>query len=167
MLGETIRLQEAPNLCRGGPKAVSRRHFGKRPSRTGSDRAARVRHAERRWPCDVAAGGSRGAPRHASIDHNRACEQYKQLVAPRLWGGEAGGSWFTPAPGPSFGLCGRIPGCGRRGLTGRGGAPGVRSFVTRIRKRNVGSIGVDVNHVSKPRNGRRGRSRTGADAEPY
>jgi hypothetical protein len=66
---------------------VSFHRFGKGDTagRLGGG-AARVQHAKRGWQLPVGAGGSYGAPIHASIDDDPTPEQYKQLVAPYLRG---------------------------------------------------------------------------------
>jgi hypothetical protein len=47
-----------------------------------SGRAAGVQHAKPGWQLHVAAGGSYGAPIHASADHGPTPEQYERPVAP-------------------------------------------------------------------------------------
>lgn len=98
MLGKPIQLPEARDLYQGGLKIVSCYQFGKEDTADWlGGQAAGVQHAKRGWQLHVAAGGSYGAPIHASIDGDPTPDQYKQLVAPICAGGRR--CWATNAGG--------------------------------------------------------------------
>jgi hypothetical protein len=162
MLGKPIQLPEAQDLYRNGLKIVSNYQYGKAETADWlGGEAAGVQHAQRGWQLHVAAGGSYGAPIYASIDDDPTFEQYKAQVAPYIRGWEAVlgrqrvglyansktiewalqdglGSWFWQH---------------NWGSPGRVAHPAAHLHQVEIDKRNVGGIGVDINHVLKPQFG--------------
>src|SRR6478609_4568498 len=162
MLGKPIQLPEASDLYQNGLKIVSCYQFGKEDSADWlGGQAAGIQHAKRGWQLHVAAGGSFGAPIYASIDDDPSPEQYKQQVAPylRAWESVLGhqrvgvyansktidwalqdglGSYFWQHNWGS-----------PKGYT----HPAAHLHQVEIDKRSVGGVGVDINHVLKPRFG--------------
>ncbi|WP_255407267.1 glycoside hydrolase domain-containing protein [Mycobacterium sp. AT1] len=161
MLGKPIQLPEARDLYQGGLKSLSCHRFDKADTADWlGGQASGVQHAKRGWQLQVAAGGFHAALIHASIDDDPTPEQYKQLVAPICAGGRR--CWATNA----WGL--RQLQDRRLGLAGRSGClllatpPGFAEGFTHpaahlhrveIDARSVGGVGVDLNHVLKPRFG--------------
>jgi hypothetical protein len=162
MLGKPIQLPEARDLYHNGLKIVSCYQYGKQDTADwlGGQNAG-VLHAKRGWQLHVAAGGSNGAPIYTSIDDDPTYEQYKGQVAPYLRGWEAVlghqrvgvyansktidwalqdglGSYFWQHNWGS-----------PKGFT----HPAAHLHQVEIDKRSVGGIGVDINHVLKPRFG--------------
>ena len=162
MLGKPIQLPEARDLYQNGLKIVSCYQYGKQDTADwlGGQNAG-VAHAKRGWQLHVAAGGSYGAPIYASIDDDPTYEQYKQpgrAVSARLGSGA----------GPSARRRVRQLQDHRLGAAGRLGSyfwqhnwgspkgfthPAAHLHQVEIDKRNVGGVGVDINHILKPRFG--------------
>ncbi len=162
MLGKPIGLAEARDLYQSGLKIVSCYQYGKRDTADWlGGRDAGVGHAKRGWELHVAAGGSQGAPIYASIDDDPSYEQYKQLVAPYLRG------WESVLGKQRVGVYANSKtiewslqdGIGTYfwqhnwGSPGKVAHPAAHLHQVEIDKRSVAGIGVDVNHVLKPRFG--------------
>jgi hypothetical protein len=162
MLGKPIQLSEARDLYQSGLKIVSCYQYGKQDTADwlGGQNAG-VFHAKRGWALHVAAGGSYGAPVYASIDDDPTITQYKQQVAPYLRGWEAVlGHQRVGVYANSKTIDWALQdGLGSYFWQHDWGTP--KGFVhpaanlhqIEIDKRNVGGVGVDVNHVLKPRFG--------------
>jgi hypothetical protein len=162
MLGKPIQLPEARDLYQSGLKIVSCYQYGKQDTADwlGGQNAG-VFHAKRGWALHVAAGGSYGAPVYASIDDDPTITQYKQQVAPYLRGWEAVlGHQRVGVYANSKTIDWALQdGLGSYFWQHDWGTP--KGFVhpaanlhqIEIDKRNVGGVGVDVNHVLKPRFG--------------
>lgn len=162
MLGKPIQLAEARDLYQGGLKIVSCYQYGKRETADwlGGQNAG-VAHAKRGWELHVAAGGSQGAPIYASIDDDPSYEQYKQQVAPYLRG------WESVLGRQRVGVYANSKtiewanqdGIGTYfwqhdwGSPGKVAHPVAHLHQVEIDKRSVAGIGVDVNHILKPRFG--------------
>ncbi|MCG5434151.1 DUF1906 domain-containing protein [Mycobacterium sp. MYCO198283] len=162
MLGKPILLGEARELYRNGLKIVSCYQFGKQDSADWlGGHAAGIRHAQRGWELHVAAGGSYGAPVYASIDDDPSLEQYKRQVAPYLRGWEAVlGHQRVGVYANSKTIEWAVQdGLGSWFWQHNWGSPGgvahaaAHLHQVEIDKRKVGGIGVDVNHILKPRFG--------------
>jgi hypothetical protein len=162
MLGKPIQLPEARDLYHSGLKIVSCYQYGKQDTADwlGGQTAA-VQHAQRGWQLHVAAGGSYGAPIYASIDDDPTPAQYKQQVAPYLRGWEAvlGHQRLGVYANSKTIDWALQDGLGSYFWQHNWGSP--KGFVhpaahlhqVEIDKRNVGGVGVDVNHILKPRFG--------------
>jgi hypothetical protein len=161
MKGKPIQLQEARDLYQNGLKIVSCYQFGKKDTADWlGGQAAGVRHAQRGWQLHIAAGGSYGAPIYASIDDNPTSDQYRQLVAPYLRGWEAvlghqRVGVYANAPTIEWALQDGLGSYywqhdwGSKGLV----HPAAHLHQVEIDKRSVGGVGVDINHILKPRFG--------------
>jgi Domain of unknown function (DUF1906) len=162
MLGKPIQLAEARDLYHNGLKIVSCYQYGKQDTADwlGGQNAG-VAHAKRGWQLHVGAGGSYGAPIYASIDDNPTYEQYKQLVAPYLRGWEAVlGHQRVGVYANSRTIEWALQdGLGSYfwqhnwGSPGKVAHPAAHLHQVEIDKRSVGGIGVDINHILKPRFG--------------
>lgn len=162
MLGKPIQLAEARDLYSNGLKIVSNYQYGKQDTADwlGGENAG-VKHAKRGWELHVAAGGSYGAPIYASIDDNPSPEQYKQQVAPYLRGWEAVlGHQRVGVYANSKTIEWAIQdGLGSYfwqhnwGSPGRLAHPAAHLHQVEIDKRSVGGVGVDINHILRPRYG--------------
>ncbi|MEN3219332.1 DUF1906 domain-containing protein [Mycolicibacterium porcinum] len=162
MLGKPILLPEARDLYQNGLKVVSCYQFGKADTADwlGGQNAG-IQHAKRGWQLHTAAGGSVGAPVYASIDDDPSFEQYKRQVAPYLRG------WESVLGHQRVGVYANSKtiewavqdGLGSYfwqhnwGSPGRVAHPAAHLHQVEIDKRKVGGIGVDVNHILKPRFG--------------
>ncbi len=162
MLGKPIELPEARDLYQSGLKIVSCYQFGKADSADWhGGQAAGEQHAKRGWQLHVAAGGSYRAPIYASIDDDPSPEQYKQQVAPYLRGWEAViGHKRTGVYANSKTIEWAVQdGLGSYFWQHNWGSPGgiahpaAHLHQVEIDKRSVGGVGVDINHVLKPRFG--------------
>ncbi len=162
MLGKPIQLPEARDLYQGGLKIVSCYQYGKQETADwlGGQNAG-IQHAKRGWQLHSAAGGSVGAPIYASIDDDPSFDQYKQLVAPYLRGWEAVlGHQRVGVYANSKTIEWAVQdGLGSYfwqhnwGSPGRVAHPAAHLHQVEIDKRSVGGIGVDINHILKPRYG--------------
>ncbi|STZ88003.1 protein exported by TAT pathway [Mycolicibacterium fortuitum] len=162
MLGKPIQLPEARDLYQGGLKIVSCYQYGKQETADwlGGQNAG-IQHAKRGWQLHSAAGGSVGAPIYASIDDDPSFDQYKQLVAPYLRGWEAVlGHQRVGVYANSKTIEWAVQdGLGSYfwqhnwGSPGRVAHPAAHVHQVEIDKRSVGGIGVDINHILKPRYG--------------
>ena len=162
MLGKPIQLPEARDLYHNGLKIVSCYQYGKQDTADwlGGQNAG-VAHAKRGWQLHIAAGGSYGAPIYASIDDDPTFEQYKRQVAPYLRG------WQAVLGRQRVGVYANSKtiewalqdGLGAYfwqhnwGSPGKVAHPGAHLHQVEIDKRSVGGVGVDINHVLKPRFG--------------
>ncbi|MGV0794139.1 DUF1906 domain-containing protein [Mycolicibacterium sp. XJ1819] len=162
MLGKPIQLTEARDLYQNGLKIVSCYQYGKQDTADwlgGHD--AGVAHAKRGWQLHVAAGGSYGAPIYTSIDDNPTYEQYKRQVAPYLRGWEAvlGHQRVGVYANSKTIEWALQDGLGAYfwqhnwGSPGRTAHPAAHLHQVEIDKRSVGGVGVDINHILKPRYG--------------
>jgi hypothetical protein len=162
MLGKPIQLPEARDLYHNGCKIVSCYQYGKQDTADwlGGQNAG-VGHAKRGWQLHIAAGGSYGAPIYASIDDDPTYEQYKQQVAPYLRGWEAvlGHQRVGVYANSKTIEWALQDGLGSYfwqhnwGSPGKVAHPGAHVHQVEIDKRSVGGIGVDINHILKPRFG--------------
>ncbi|ALI27954.1 Putative secreted protein [Mycolicibacterium fortuitum] len=162
MLGKPIQLPEARDLYQSGLKIVSCYQYGKQETADwlGGQNAG-IQHAKRGWQLHSAAGGSVGAPIYASIDDDPSFDQYKQLVAPYLRGWEAVlGHQRVGVYANSKTIEWAVQdGLGSYfwqhnwGSPGRVAHPAAHLHQVEIDKRSVGGIGVDINHILKPRYG--------------
>jgi hypothetical protein len=162
MLGKPIQLPEARDLYQSGLKIVSCYQYGKQDSADwlGGHNAG-VAHAKRGWQLHVAAGGSYGAPIYASIDDDPTPEQYKQQVAPYLRGWEAvlGHQRVGVYANSKTIEWALQDGLGAYfwqhnwGSPGKVAHPAAHLHQVEIDKRSVGGVGVDLNHILKPRFG--------------
>lgn len=162
MLGKPIQLPEARDLYQSGLKIVSCYQYGKQDTADwlGGQNAG-IQHAKRGWQLHSAAGGSVGAPIYASIDDDPSFDQYKQLVAPYLRGWEAVlGHQRVGVYANSKTIEWAVQdGLGSYfwqhnwGSPGRVAHPAAHLHQVEIDKRSVGGIGVDINHILKPRYG--------------
>jgi hypothetical protein len=162
MLGKPIQLAEARDLYQNGLKIVSCYQYGKQDTADwlGGQNAG-VQHAKRGWRLHVAAGGSYGAPIYASIDDDPTFEQYKQQVAPYLRGWEAvlGRQRVGVYANSKTIEWALQDGLGAYfwqhnwGSPGRVAHPAAHLHQVEIDKRSVGGVGVDLNHILKPRFG--------------
>ena len=162
MLGKPIQLPEARDLYQSGLKIVSCYQYGKQNTADwlGGQNAG-VAHAKRGWQLHVAAGGSYGAPIYASIDDDPTYEQYKAQVAPYLRGWEAVlGRQRVGVYANSKTIEWAVQeGLGTYfwqhnwGSPGKVAHPAAHLHQVEIDKRSVGGIGVDINHILKPRFG--------------
>ena len=162
MLGKPIQLPEARDLYHSGLKIVSCYQYGKQDTADwlGGQNAG-VAHAKRGWQLHIAAGGSYGAPIYASIDDDPSYEQYKQQVAPYLRGWEAvlGRQRVGVYANSKTIEWAMQDGLGTYfwqhnwGSPGKVAHPAAHLHQVEIDKRSVGSIGVDINHILKPRFG--------------
>jgi hypothetical protein len=162
MLGKPIQLPEARDLYQNGMKIVSCYQYGKQDTADwlGGQNAG-VTHAKRGWALHVAAGGSYGAPIYASIDDDPSLDQYKSQVAPYLRGWEsvlghqrvgvyANSKTIEWAVQDGLGTYFWQHNWGSpKGYT----HPAASLHQVEIDERSVGGIGVDVNHILKPRFG--------------
>ena len=162
MLGKPIQLPEARDLYHNGLKIVSCYQYGKQDTADwlGGQNAG-VAHAKRGWQLHIAAGGSYGAPIYASIDDDPTFEQYKRQVAPYLRG------WQVVLGRQRVGVYANSKtiewalqdGLGAYfwqhnwGSPGKVAHPGAHLHQVEIDKRSVGGVGVDINHILKPRFG--------------
>jgi hypothetical protein len=162
MLGKPIQLSEARDLYQSGLKIVSCYQFGKQDTADwlGGQNAG-ILHAKRGWQLHVAAGGSNGAPIYTSIDDDPSYDQYKAQVAPYLRG------WEMVLGHQRVGVYANsktIDWALQDGLgsffwqhnwgSPKGFAhPAAHLHQVEIDKRNVGGIGVDINHILKPQFG--------------
>lgn len=162
MLGKPIQLDESRDLYQHGLKIVSNYQFGKGDTADWlGGQEAGVRHAKRGWELHLAAGGSYGAPIYASIDDNPSYEQYKQQVAPYLQGWEAvlgrqRVGIYANAPTIEWALqdgLGSYYWQHNWGSPGKVAHPAAHLHQVEIDKRKVAGIGVDINHILKPRFG--------------
>ncbi len=162
MLGKPIQLAEARDLYQGGLKIVSCYQYGKQDTADWlGGEAAGVTHAKRGWQLHVEAGGSYGAPIYASIDDDPTYEQYKQQAAPYLKG------WVSVLGPARVGIYANSKtiewalqdGIGSYfwqhnwGSPGRIAHPAAHLHQVEIDKRSVAGVGVDINHILKPRFG--------------
>lgn len=162
MLGKPIQLSEARDLYQNGMKIVSCYQYGKQDTADwlGGQNAG-VQHAKRGWQLHVAAGGPYGAPIYASIDDDPTPEQYKQQVAPYLRGWESViGHQRTGVYANSKTIEWALQdGLGSYFWQHNWGSPGgvahpaAQLHQVEIDKRNVGGVGVDINHILKPQFG--------------
>ncbi|WP_273735709.1 DUF1906 domain-containing protein [Mycolicibacterium septicum] len=162
MLGKPIQLPETRDLYQNGLKIVSCYQYGKEHTADwlGGQNAG-IQHAKRGWQLHSSAGGSVGAPIYASIDDDPSFEQYKQQVAPYLRGWEAVlGHQRVGVYANSKTIEWAVQdGLGSYfwqhnwGSPGRVAHPAAHLHQVEIDQRNVGGIGVDVNHILKPRFG--------------
>ncbi|OBI79855.1 hypothetical protein A5663_18495 [Mycobacterium sp. E740] len=162
MLGKPIQLAEARDLYQNGLKIVSCYQYGKQDTADwlGGQNAG-VAHAKRGLELHQAAGGSNGAPIYASIDDNPSFDQYKQQVAPCLRGWEAVlGKQRVGVYANSKTIEWAIQdGIGAYfwqhnwGSPGRVAHPAAHLHQVEIDGRSVGGVGVDINHILKPRFG--------------
>ena len=162
MLGKPIQLPEARDLYHNGLKIVSCYQYGKQDTADwlGGQNAG-VAHAKRGWQLHIAAGGSYGAPIYASIDDDPTFEQYKRQVAPYLRGWEAVlGRQRVGVYANSKTIEWAVQdGLGAYFWQHNWGSPGkvahqaAHLHQVEIDKRAVGGIGVDINHILKPRFG--------------
>ncbi|WP_301119919.1 DUF1906 domain-containing protein [Mycolicibacterium fortuitum] len=162
MLGKPIQLPEARDLYQSGLKIVSCYQYGKQETADwlGGQNAG-IQHAKRGWQLHSAAGGSVGAPIYASIDDDPSFDQYKQLVAPYLRGWEAVlGHQRVGVYANSKTIEWAVQdGLGSYfwqhnwGSPGRVAHPAAHLHQVEIDKRSVAGIGVDINHILKPRYG--------------
>jgi hypothetical protein len=162
MKGKPIQLPEARDLYQNGLKIVSCYQYGKQGTADwlGGEPAG-VKHAQRGWQLHVGAGGSYGAPIYASIDDDPTFEQYKRQVAPYLRGWEsvlghqrvgvyANSKTIDWALQDGLGSYFWQHNWGSpRGFT----HPAAHLHQVEIDKRSVAGVGVDINHVLKPRFG--------------
>jgi hypothetical protein len=158
MKGKPIQLDEARDLYQSGLKIVSCYQYGKQESADWlGGQAAGVRHAQRGWQLHLAAGGSQAAPVYASIDDDPTPDQYRSLVAPYLRG------WESVLGHQRVGVYANAPtiewarqdGLGAYYWQHNWGSKGVvhpaaNLHQVEIDKRNVGGVGVDINHILKP-----------------
>lgn len=159
MLGKPIVLAEARDLYQAGLKIVSCYQYGKQDTADwlGGQRAG-VAHAKRGWQLHTAAGGPIGAPVYASIDDDPSYAQYKTQVAPFLRGWESVlGRQRTGVYANSKTIEWALQdGIGAYywqhnwGSPGRAAHPAAHLHQVEIDQRQVGGIGVDVNHILKP-----------------
>ena len=162
MLGKPIQLAEARDLYQNGLKIVSCYQFGKQDSADWlGGQPAGVKHAQRGWQLHLAAGGSTGAPIYASIDDDPTPDQYKNQVAPYLRG------WESVLGHQRVGVYANSKtidwalqdGLGSYFWQHNWGSPkgythpAAHLHQIEIDKRTVGGVGVDVNHILKPRFG--------------
>ena len=162
MLGKPIELPEARDLYKGGLKIVSCYQYGKESTADWlGGHAAGVQHAQRGFALHTAAGGPVGAPIYASIDDDPTPAQYKTQVAPYLRGWEsvlghqrvgvyANSKTIEWAVQDGLG-----PYFWQHNWGSPGGAahPAAALHQVEIDKRHVGGVGVDINHILKPRFG--------------
>src|SRR5581483_9711895 len=162
MLGKPIQLDEARDLYRNGLKIVSCYQYGKQETADwlGGQNAG-VLHAKRGWQLHQAAGGPVAAPIYASIDDDPSYQQYKQQVAPYLRG------WESVLGHQRVGVYANsktIDWALQDGLGSYfwqhnwGSPPGfthpaANLHQVEIDKRDVGGVGVDINHIMKPQFG--------------
>ncbi|MBN3454084.1 MULTISPECIES: DUF1906 domain-containing protein [Mycolicibacterium] len=162
MLGKPIELPEARDFYQNGLKLVSCYQYGKQDTADwlGGQNAG-IQHAKRGWQLHLAAGGSNGAPIYASIDDDPTFEQYKQQVAPYLRG------WESVLGHQRVGVYANSKtiewavqdGLGSYfwqhnwGSPGKVAHPAAHLHQVEIDERSVGGVGVDINHVLKPRFG--------------
>ncbi|HEU0189846.1 MAG TPA: DUF1906 domain-containing protein [Mycobacterium sp.] len=162
MLGKPIQLPEARDLRENGLKVVSCYQFGKRDTADwlgGGD--AGVQHARRGWELHTAAGGPVDAPVYASIDDDPSYEQYQGQVAPYLRGWESVvGRERTGVYANSKTIEWALQdGIGAYYWQHNWGSPGgvahpaANLHQVEIDRRQVGGVGVDVNHVLTPQFG--------------
>ncbi|MCP9273366.1 DUF1906 domain-containing protein [Mycolicibacterium arenosum] len=162
MLGKPIQLPEARDLYRNGMKIVSCYQYGKQDTADWlGGHSAGVAHAKRGWALHVAAGGSYGAPIYTSIDDDPSLKQYREQVAPYLRGWEsvlghqrvgvyANSKTIEWAAQDGLGAYFWQHNWGSpKGYT----HPAAALHQVEIDKRSVAGIGVDINHVLKPRFG--------------
>lgn len=162
MLGKPIELDEARDLYRNGLKIVSCYQYGKQDTADwlGGYKAG-VAHAKRGWQLHVAAGGSYGAPIYTSIDDDPSYDQYKLQVAPYLKGWEAVlGHQRTGVYANSKTIDWALQdGLGSYFWQHDWGSPEgythpeAHLHQVEIDKRQVGGVGVDLNHVLQSRFG--------------
>jgi hypothetical protein len=162
MLGKPIELPEARDLYKGGLKIVSCYQYGKESTADWlGGHAAGVQHAQRGFQLHTAAGGPVGAPIYASIDDDPTPAQYKAQVAPYLRG------WESVLGHQRVGVYANSKtiewavqdGLGSYFWQHNWGSPGgtphpaAALHQVEIDKRHVGGVGVDINHILKPRFG--------------
>ena len=162
MLGKPIQLPEARDLYKGGLKIVSCYQYGKESTADWlGGHAAGVQHAQRGFALHTAAGGPVGAPIYASIDDDPTPAQYKAQVAPYLRG------WESVLGHQRVGVYANSKtiewavqdGLGSYFWQHNWGSPGgvahpaAALHQVEIDKQHVGGVGVDVNHILKPRFG--------------
>ncbi|WP_255605865.1 DUF1906 domain-containing protein [Mycolicibacterium xanthum] len=162
MLGKPIQLPEARDLYRSGLKIVSCYQYGKQDTADWlAGEQAGIQHAKRGWQLHVAAGGSHGAPIYASIDDDPGFDQYKRQVAPYLRG------WERVLGHQRVGVYANSKtiewalqdGLGSYfwqhnwGSPGRVAHPAAHLHQAEIDKQKVAGVGVDINHILKPRFG--------------
>lgn len=162
MLGKPIVLAEARDLYQSGLKIVSCYQYGKQDTADWlAGQSAGVAHAKRGWELHVAAGGSYGAPIYASIDDDPTFEQYKRQVAPHLRGWEAvlGRQRVGVYANSKTIEWALQDGIGTYywqhnwGSPGKVAHPAAHLHQVVIDQRSVGGVGVDINHIRKPRYG--------------
>ncbi|QUR68368.1 DUF1906 domain-containing protein [Mycobacterium spongiae] len=162
MLGKPIQLAEARDLYGGGLKIVSCYQYGKGSTSDWLGGAgAGVRHAKRGAQLHAAAGGPAAAPIYASIDDNPSYDQYKNQIVPYLRGWESViGHQRTGVYANSKTIDWALhDGLGSFFWQHNWGSPkgyahpGAHLHQVEIDKRSVGGVGVDVNHILKPRFG--------------
>ncbi|MGX9671232.1 DUF1906 domain-containing protein [Mycobacterium sp. HM-7] len=162
MLGKPIQLPEARDLYKGGLKIVSCYQYGKESTADWlGGHVAGVQHAQRGFALHTAAGGPVGAPIYASIDDDPTPEQYKAQVAPYLRG------WESVLGHQRVGVYANSKtiewavqdGLGSYFWQHNWGSPGgvahpaAALHQVEIDKQHVGGVGVDLNHILKPRFG--------------
>ncbi|HET9875151.1 MAG TPA: DUF1906 domain-containing protein [Mycobacterium sp.] len=162
MLGKPIQLPEARDLHGNGLKIVSCYQYGKQETADWlGGQGAGIQHARRGWQLHTAAGGPASAPVYASIDDDPSYGQYKQQVAPYLRG------WESVIGHQRLGVYANSKtidwalqdGLGSYFWQHNWGSPGglahpaANLHQVEIDKRKVGSVGVDINHILKPRFG--------------
>jgi hypothetical protein len=162
MKGKPIQLPEARELYQSGLKIASCYQFGKQDTADwlGGQQAG-VRHAQRGWQLHLAAGGSNGAPIYASIDDDPSPDQYKQQVAPylRAWESVLGHQRVGVYANSKTIDWALQDGLGSYFWQHNWGSPpgythpAAHLHQVEIDKRSVGGVGVDVNHILKPRFG--------------
>lgn len=162
MKGKPLQIDEARDLYRGGLKIVSCYQFGKQDTADWlGGLPAGIRHAQRGWQIHVAAGGAYGAPIYTSIDDDPTYEQYKRQVAPYLQGWEKVlGHQRTGVYANSKTIEWAVQdGLGAYYWQHNWGSPkgfahpAAHLHQVEIDKRSVAGVGVDINHVLKPRFG--------------
>ena len=162
MLGKPIELPEARDLYKGGLKIVSCYQYGKESTADWlGGHTAGVQHAQRGFALHTAAGGPVGAPIYASIDDDPTPAQYKAQVAPYLRGWEsvlghqrvgvyANSKTIEWAVQDGLGSYFWQHNWGSPGGTAH---PAAALHQVEIDKQRVGGVGVDINHILKPRFG--------------
>jgi hypothetical protein len=162
MLGKPIQLAEARDLYQNGLKIVSCYQYGKQETADWlGGQPAGIAHAKRGWELHIAAGGSHGAPIYASIDDNPSFDQYKQQVAPYLKGWE---EVLGPQRVGVYANSKTIDWALQDGLgsyywqhnwgSPKGFShPAAHLHQVEIDERSVAGVGVDINHILKPRFG--------------
>ena len=159
MLGKPMQPSEARDLHDNGLTIVSCYQYGKQDTADWlGGEAAGIRHAERGWQLHTAAGGPVDAPVYASIDDDPSYQQYNEQVAPYLRGWESViGRERTGVYANSKTIEWAVQdGIGSYFWQHNWGSPEGRAHPAahlhqvEIDARQIGGVGVDVNHVLKP-----------------